>query len=333
MLTLKNIDGGKTVCLDDSAEPIPIGMLRENGHYRIEFESAGSHDPVLRISDEELPPTLKERTPNTTRVRWDWNIKEYAGEATLCLLGGATIIERALDIAPHPFKLGADSYAELLDDLQEKAEGLLFGTAPVHNSLQDDEADCPPLAHFAVLRALLPALERCFRTIEDAPHRVLIAEREERPLHKVRQVDTRSLRTALKRMPVLLALENRRTPATNEAATLDVPRRVHTYDTSPNRHTLALLFRLHALCGNLCIRFAELCRNSDDEPEFLTRAERWRTLTLHYQQRLDRLRRASFFAGVHPARPDAAALMSIARHPAYPSLIASPAVFFNRMSR
>ena len=318
MLTLKDTNTGQTVCIENEGTTLPVGFLHENGSYRFEFESDANCDITLLISDEELPPSLREITPEKTRFRWDWYIEEYAGEATISLLNGQNAVsEVALDIAPNPYKLGSEIYRELLLDLQEKAEGLLFGTTPAQALLQYQEADVPPLARFALLRAYLPSLERAFHTIEQAPHRSLIAEREELPLHKVRRVDTRSLRTALKRMPVLAALKERKNPGLGEVATLDVPRRVHTFDTSPNRHTLALLLRLSALCADLLARFESISASDEQEPEYRRRAVRWSELTQRFQERLIRLRRAMFLADVKPAKPDAAALLTISRHPAY----------------
>ena len=318
MLTLTDTKAGHTVSVESGANTLPVGFLRENGNYRFAFEAEGIRHVALVISDEELPPSLKEFTLDKTRIRWDWYIEEYAGEAVICLLEGEEAVSEAvLDIAPNPWKLGSEVYRELLLDLQEKAEGLLFGTTPAQAFLQHQEADVPPLARFALLRSYLPALERAFRTTEEAPHRSLVAEREERSLHKVRRVDARSLRTALKRMPVLAALKNRQIPGLGEIATLDVPRRDHTFDTSPNRHTLALLFRLSSLCADLRDRFGGIVSNLQEEPDYRRRAGRWADLAERFQKRLIQLRRAAFLNDVNPAKPDAAALLAIARHPAY----------------
>lgn len=318
MLTLQDTHTNERIHVTTGTEPLPVGFLRENGRYRITLEAEGQCDMTLLISDEEMLPATKELTPDKTHIRWDWYIEEYAGEVVLSLVHHSEpMLEAVLDIAPNPYKLGAEVYDELLVDLQEKAEGLLFGTTPAQALLQHQEADVPPLASFALMRSYLPALERAFRNIEQAPHRILVAEREERSLPKVRRVDTHSLQSALKRMPVLAALKNRQTSGVRQQTTLDVPRRVHTFDTSPNRHTLALLFRLGALCEDLCQRFHNARSSSHEEPEFRRRAERWHALSQRFHKQLMRMRRAAFLTEVRPSKPDAAALLAIARHPAY----------------
>ena len=318
MLTLTDTKSGDQVSIESGVPSLLVGFVRENGSYRIDFESNGNRDVSLLVSDEEIPPAYKELTANKTRIRWNWQITEYAGEVVFTLLeGDESFAEAVLDIAPNPYKLGSEVYRELLLDLQEKAEGLLFGTTPAQVRLQHQEAEVPPLARFALLRSYLPALERAFRNIEQAPHRRLIAEREERPLHKVQRVDNRSLRTALKRMPVLAALSNRDSTMSGEHATLNVPRREHTYNTSPNRHVLAILHRLAALCADLCDRFDGISANQGEEPDYRRRAERWATLSHRFEKQVNRLRRADFLSGLRPSKPDAAALMTISRHPAY----------------
>ena len=68
MLTLTNTNTGQTVDIADGSESLPIGFLRENGNYRIEYESEDNRDISLLISDEEIPPAFKEVTPRKTRI-------------------------------------------------------------------------------------------------------------------------------------------------------------------------------------------------------------------------------------------------------------------------
>lgn len=319
MLTLTEIGTSNSFPIGFSYPVLPVGLLRENGKYRIEAEASGQHDFTLLISDEQVRPVFTELDPTKTLVRWEWQIEEYAGEVLVTLLdGNEAVTDCLLDIAPHPKKLGSEAYRELLLDLQDKAEGLLFGTTPAHVHLQHEQADVPPMARFALLRTYLSTLERSFRVVEQAPHRSLVAEREERPLHKVRRVDTKSLRTALRRMPVLATIHNRANQCTAEVATLDVPRREHTFDTSPNRHVLSLLLRLSAICSDLHRRFeSTLNQTSETEPDIRRRAQRWSELSGRYKKKIERLKRADFLTDVRPAKPDTAALLTIARHPAY----------------
>jgi hypothetical protein len=318
MLTLTDSATGNSFPLTPGKMILPPGVLRENGRYVIDAQASGKHAFRLLVSDEEIEPKLSEFTPMLTHVRWVWQVTEYAGEAILSLFDNKEpLLECILDISPHPGKLGSEAYSELLADLQEKAEGLLFGITAAHVHLVQEEADVPPMARFALLRAYFPRLEKAFRAIVDTPHRALVAEREERVLHKVRRVDTRSLQVALKRMPVLTALRMRDVPAASALPTLDVPRREHSFNTSPNRHVLALLGRLVGLCSDLNRRFEMASQNNNSEGGTSSRAARWALLSERFREKLDRFRWAEFLTGLKPSRPDSAALMTISRHPAY----------------
>ncbi len=126
------------------------------------------------------------------------------------------------------------------------------------------------------------------------------------------------MRTALRRMPVLATLHNRAGHGTAEVATLDVPRREHTFDTSPNRHVFSLLLRLSALCSDLQQRFESTLNQADEiEPDIRRRAKRWSELSGRFKKKIEQLKRADFLTDVRPAKPDTAALLTIARHPAY----------------
>ena len=319
MFTLTDSATGKVHPLTPGKMILPPGVLQENGRYVIEAKGSGLHIYRLLISDQEIEPYRSELTPEHTRVRWAWQVTEYAGEVLLSLFDGKErSLDCTLDISPHPGKLGSEAYGELLADLQEKAEGLLFGTTPANVHLVEEEANVPPMARFALLRAYFSKLEKAFHSIEDAPHRRLVAEREERVLHKVRRVDTRSLQVALKRMPVLTALRRRENSFVSTPPTLDVPRREHTCNTSPNRYILALLGRLVSMCSDLTRRFEAAASNSgNNEGEVFSRAARWALLSERFREKLDGFRRTEFLAGVVPSRPDSAALMTVSRHPAY----------------
>ena len=76
------------------------------------------------VGPDKDPRALRSRN---TRARC---LSAYCEAVTNCLQ----------DIAPHPKKLGSEAYRELMLDLQDKAEGLLFGTTPAQVHLQHEQA-------------------------------------------------------------------------------------------------------------------------------------------------------------------------------------------------
>ncbi len=294
--------------------------MREGGKYVVRASAPRESELHFLISDHELVPRYRRITSTRTKVEWDWQISEYAGEVTATLLDGEKVcIESILDIPPNSRKLGRDAYRELLADLQAIAEGVVFGTTPAQEHLARARCDTPEMAKFALLRAYIAKVEQAFRSIKEAPHRRLFAERENRPIQRVRRVDGRSLRSALKRIPVLAALGKGEAKAYSGGRPMvDVPRKEHTFDTSLNRHLLLLLSRLIAECDRL--RRAFDSNVPKDSGAIESRNQRCSRMVGQYATRIEQLTRAPFLADLKPREPDAGALVAVATHPAYSQL-------------
>lgn len=319
MFQLRDRHTGELHCLTRT-KSLPVGFLREGGCYRIEVAVDGDRELRLLISDEEISYRKKEVADGKTRMQWEWSVWEYAGEVILTLVDGEEVLwENALDVSPHPYKLdGAEIYRQLLTELQARAEGVMFGKTPAQVSLSHQETACPPIAQFALLRAYMPQLEKTFRNIAETPHRRLVAEREDRAIYFVRQVDARSLRTALRRMPVLAVLGGNASDADINRALMDVPLREHTYNTSPNRYLLMILRRLIQVCSKIQESLLESnLENVFEDDSTQRRSQRWTELCEVFKGRLNRMARSGFLRGVRPQTPDTAALLTIANHPAY----------------
>lgn len=318
MLTLTDTKTKQSFTVQPGVNSFPFGFLRENGHYRFEARGRAGSELRLFVSHEELECTYRQPSSIETLCHWDWNIEFYAGEVIILFTeDDQPSVDALLDVAPNRNKLGVEVYHELIADLQSIVEGLVFGSTPAHARLQHKRAEVPNLAKLAMLRVYFDKLERAFRRIEETPHRRLIAEREERSLHRVRQVDSRSLQTALKRMPVLAALKQKNSSDLATIAKLNVPKREHTYDTSPNRHVTSLLVRLSSLCTDLHQIFIASQADNDYEFDVQRKAERNAVYCARLNKRLRRMSRSDFLSGINPARPDTAALLTIARQPAY----------------
>lgn len=316
MLTISCKATGRSFPIQPGVNAFPHGFLHENGSYRIEARGNADNYFSLFISDEEISASRVETSSVDSQFRWDWTIDFYAGQVLLQLIDrGAERLEATLDIAPNKHKLGSEEYYDLIADLQLKAEGLVFGMTPARITLEHQAANTPLLARFVMLRVYISRLERVFGSIAETPHRQLFAEREERPLHRVRRVDRHSLQTALKRMPVLAALQGRE--HSTAIASMDVPKRVHTFDTSPNRHVLSLLARLKSLCLDLQCKFESQDHESLLTEEYDRRPARYAKICSLIGKRVSRMQRASFLEGIAASAPDTGALLTVARHPTY----------------
>lgn len=298
---------------------LPAGFIREAGRYVIAYKGAPGVIPTLCIGDEPIAVARTVDRASGISMEWEWEVSFYAGEVILALLQGEhTLLEVFLDVAPHPGKLGAEAYEELIRELQELAEGVLFGGTPARARLEHARAVTPPMARLSLLIAYMAKLERAFTAIEASPHRRLQALREERSLVNVRRVDNQTLKTALRRMPVLTALTSSTWHTSGPTPRLNVPFREHTFDTSPNRHVLSLLLRLKQSCELLSDTFKRLAASEETAPVTLHRLRRWSARVTSFRSRFERLiRNSSVLDGLAPQAPDTAALMTISRHPAY----------------
>jgi|GEM_PF-2087470 Uncharacterized conserved protein len=298
---------------------LPTGFIRESGRYLIAYEGAPGILPSLCIGDEAVAVTRTVDRVSGIRMEWEWEVSFYAGEVVLELTQDEhLLLEVVLDVAPHPGKLGAEAYEQLLGELQELAEGALFGGTPARARLEHARAKTPPMARFSLLIAYMAKLERAFSAIEATPHRRLQALREERSLVNVRRVDSQTLKTALRRMPVLTALTSSTVHASYPSPRVNVPIREHTFDTSPNRYVLSLLLRLKKACELLCETFEQLAGGPNAANTTVWRLRRWSARATGFRNRFERLiRNSSVLDGLSPQAPDTAALMAISRHPAY----------------
>lgn len=316
-----------SIIREHSSQPLPLscdtklptGFVRESGRYLIVYEGAPGILPSLCIGDEAVAVTRTVDRASGIRMEWEWEVSFYAGEVVLELMHDEhSLLEVVLDVAPHPGKLGSEAYEELLRELQELAEGVLFGGTPARARLEHARAKTPPMARFSLLIAYMAKLERAFAAIESSPHRSLQALREERSLVNVRRVDSQTLKTALRRMPVLTALTNSTSHGAGASPRVNVPIREHTFDTSPNRYVLSLLLRLKKACELLAETFEQLAGGPDTVGPTVQRLKRWSARVTGFRNRFERLiRNSSVLDGLSPQAPDTAALMAISRHPAY----------------
>jgi hypothetical protein len=280
----------------------------------------GERDLRFKLSGASKEPCRYEKSNGLLRMAWSWGIDFYAGEITLDILDGETLLWTAvLDVRPHGGKLGREAYQELIADLCARAANVIFGTTVAQRSVAAAETQAPPIARLAMLQSHIRELERSFAAVTMSPNRRLIADREIRPLDRTRRIDVRALQSIIRSTPALAALGRIDAVADDLAKrpTIDHPRREHTFNTPPNRHIAALVRRMRSDCQELQAEFLRLERVRDDDPEMQARARSLADEAGRLHSRLGRMARADFLQGVEPARGDTAAMVTVAKDPVY----------------
>jgi hypothetical protein len=172
---------------------------------------------------------------------WRWRPGFFAGrvEAELRDRDGATLHRYILDVAPEPGKLGADVFAEMVNELRAFRGGMLLGTesSAVNIGVSGDVQSLN--IAYARLRAYGSLFVKAVRTIADRPIRRPSHTRVRVPAHQSRYVDQQTLR-AMVRTPAAAAL------ATEDArgadlGLLDVPGTFESVDNAANRAIVFLL--------------------------------------------------------------------------------------------
>jgi hypothetical protein len=274
----------------------------------------------LKLSGAELSWRRYEESAGLLRVEWEWKIDFYAGEIGVDLLVGNRPLQSMFwDVRPHPGKLGRDAYRELIADLWARADNVIFGATAAQRSVAEADVCTPPIGRLAMLQASIRDLERCFATIALSPNRRLVAEREARPLDRARRIDAKAFRGIVKSPSALAAMGLIEQSGTRvlERPTVDHPRREHTFNTPPNRHVSALLRRMQSQCRDLYSALANLASVSGDDADAQGRALALGREAEELRLRLHRLSCADFLDNVQAASGDTAAMIAVAKDPAY----------------
>jgi len=294
---------------------------------REEELTEGMQPIALTLSGSQTPPCSQERSEGCSTIRWEWAVDFYAGQISLELTAGAKPLWHCvLDVRTHEGKLGQTAYDELVQDLEEYLENVAFGTTAAERSVMRSDTSSPPIARFSMLRAHITQIERNFAVIAETPNRRLIANREYRPLDQARRLDGKTIRGIIRNPAALAALGY--ATSTIELADrvrIDHPRREHTYNTPVNRHIAALIYRMECVCRDLHAAFRSLAKASGGDPAAQARATGLANETVLLQRRVSRFARTEFLQDVPIVSGDTAALIGVAKAPAYSR--------FDRLSR
>lgn len=293
---------------------IPPGILRERGIYDLVY--AGEDLAACLISGSELIPMFHEICLEQHTLRWQLEIEDHAGEISLELVGssGEILGNWMLDVAPHPQKLGRDAYYELLEDLNNKYEGLIFDVGSAYSNVVPDDGRVPEISTFYLLKTFITPLERAFRAIAEEPQRILVAERANKRLHQVRKFDSVTFRQAC-REPGMSAILNLNVKLSHNAYVnplLDTSIRTETFDTAANRNLLETIRRLCRAGQKVEQGFAAMLTSQRYDETAKSRIKRYQTELAKIVSRIERLARASFLEGLVPEPADTSAMLTIA---------------------
>lgn len=274
----------------------------------------------LYIDDEPLPATAK-----SSKSAWEWNPGFYAGAvvAELVAPDGLVAGKYLLDVSPDPAKVGQGLFNQLVEDIQQFAPSLLFGSEPAtttvgaDSSSEDKNVQCSRLLHYG------PSLLTALRAIRERPHKVLQPIRTLKPASQAKAIDAHTVRGMLRNPAALALLEDRgdsRPGLEIEPPLLDVPSVRESFDSAANRCMVALLRAVvrRALYLKEFFAASVILEDTSDTRTLLAarwprRAERIDAIVkgIHRSLSKEPLRSAS------RAEVDAAGLTAIAAHPLY----------------
>jgi hypothetical protein len=283
---------------------------------RYAFENPGS-GWSMRIDDAPL------QIDPTNRSDWYWTPGFFAGEVTAELLGpdASSCTLYMLDVAPHPGKLGRETFARMVEELWNADPALVIGSEPATTLIGSLGTVRDIWLEFARFRRYVPEFLRALNGVLANPRRTLAVRRIASPLHTVRRVDGRTA-VALARSPAVAALLSGRDAKTTSSddCRLDVPFIEESLDAAANRAMHALVLAVIRRGFALVDLLEQLVETEPDSETRTSLRVRWpvrRTYLCDSIDRLQRTLRRSPFPEVRRAEITAAGLTAVSADPAY----------------
>jgi hypothetical protein len=209
----------------------------------VALSAAGPHPSTAVLSGAHLAPSSVRRDGALIITRWIIPIHTWAGRAELVIDDGNEVITRALDVSPHPGKLGVTAFREMIDELVEVSRGLPWGLSPGSLGGERDD-DAPAVVHPAVLEAELPLLLRALRQLRGEALTCTTRTREVLPLRHARHVDPRSLRWLSTKPYAMLAVTRPDVAQVDAAPLVEQRRTERSYAHPATAHLRFLVDRL-----------------------------------------------------------------------------------------
>ena len=286
--------------------------FREGGKYRIQNTAEGDR---LLIDDEFL---------EIDGGDWVWSPGFYAGQVRAELLGAGDRVRATylLDVSPHPYKLGHDTFQAMLDQIWEFDPSLVLGTEPAALPVGHKAAISDPWLEYARLRAYGDKFVRALSAISRQPLRELRAERAHLPLPQVRRADRHTALAALGSAQLLTVLGSAGGGATPTSAVpyFDVPVARETLDGAGNRCIAAIAQEVSRRAMRLRDELRSIMEKESESTTRTALTARWP----RRQEFLDRLvARLRHFQSISPLADvtrreiSAAGLNAVSADPAY----------------
>lgn len=310
--------------LSATAQQFPEVDVREGDGCRLELRAClnagqNSEELSLCVSGSRLQPIFVRVEDRAITARWEWPVNFYAGMLPIELLSDERPLwHTTLDVRTHDGKLGRHAYDDLLANLVQRAENVIFGLSAGQRAASWADCPAPPIARLSMLRAHIAGIERGFTGIEACPHRRLVPRREMRPIDQTRRVDIVSMRSISRNPSALCAMGRIDAPVTScKRPMVDNPRRDQTLNTPPNQRVKIIIHQLTVLCNDLERQLRAAASACVDDVAMLSRLCGMVDDLLILRQRVQRMARAQFLEGVEFRGTGSAATSAMARHPAY----------------
>lgn len=257
-----------------------------------------------------LPLVSVERVGEAWRSQFDLQFHTWAGRALVHVDTGAEPMPPiALDVEPHPGKLGLAAFREMLDELTALSRNLPWGFSPGSHGAERDRGS-PAVVHPAVLEVELPilfdALDRLRADLLTRTERTRNLE----PWQGNREIDGRSFRWLLSHPLELQTIRDPEATGASKARVFVEQKR--TVTTLDHPATRAIKFNLARL-ERLMRRTQEALRGHRSEPRALELAA---SLDANHARLRKLLRRAPFHEIVAEP-PGPGAMLALADHPSY----------------
>jgi hypothetical protein len=287
----------------------------ERGEYFFASPFPGAH---LCIDEEYLLQATEDG-----QAGWRWCPGFYAGVVMAELLDeqGKTLAEFKLDVAPDDRKLGADVYAEYVNELLAFDPRLLFGTESAQAAAGVGGDYTSLHLRYARLRRYGPSLVRRFTQVLRQPLARLGMRRALKPAREARRFDHQTI-LHMRNRPHLAVMAKEGPQSCDGNSRFDVPQPYETLDNPANR---ALGATLEAVMRRVKEVTAELNALTDSS----SRSETRTALSPKIQRRLGflqeltaglrRVQRSPLFSQLGRIEITAAGLNAIAAHPIYAS--------------
>lgn len=253
---------------------------------------------------------------------WRWQPGFYAGQVLAELVAGTgqRVAEYWLDVGPDQSKLGADVFAQMLDDLYAFDPELLLGTEAAQASIGVSGEVASPLLAYARLRRYGDALLAGLNAVAKQPLTHLRRERALVPYHRVRRLDAASARCLLRRPDTAALLHGGGALSEGVIPLFDVVHSIDDLDNPANRAMAAVLLAVRRRCVQVSDALRDIAAREEEvgtRTPLKPRLARKLDFLSGLAEKLTKLSRLAPFASVSRPEVTAAGLNVISAHPAY----------------